>query len=253
MCREGILPPRPRPQYKRVWASLQQSPAAVIATAFDEAQRRDPEHRCRWVVLVDGQIHQLDLIQAEIARRRLDVTLVLDVIHVLQYLWKAAWVFFTQGQPEAQDWVSHQLRRLLQGGGCVVAAEMRARATRQGMEPATRQPVDKCADYLQHNRAYLAYPQALAAGMPIATGVIEGACRYLIKDRLEFTGARWRLAGAEAVLRLRALVTSGDFDAYWQFHLRQEFQRNHAVHYPLTPPPTPLAKPEQETELDMVA
>lgn len=245
------LPSRPRPQHKRVWASLRQSPAEVIAAAFDEAQRRDPQHRCRWVVLVDGQIHQLDLIQAEIARRQLDVTLVLDVIHVLQYLWKAAWVFYKQGQPEAEDWVSHQLRRLLQGGSCVVAAEMRARATRRGMETAKRKPVDKCADYLRHNQAHLGYSQALTAGMPIATGVIEGACRYLVKDRLEFTGARWRLAGAEAVLQLRALLSSGDFDAYWQFHLRQEFQRNHAVHYPPTPPP--LAKPEQQPELAEVA
>jgi hypothetical protein len=247
------LPSRPRPQHKRVWASLQRSPAEVITAAFNEAQRRDPEHRCRWVVLVDGQIHQLDLIQAELARRGLKVPLVLDVIHVLGYLWKAAWVFHPQGSTDAQDWVSHRLWRILQGRARVVAAEMRSQATRLGLEVAKRKPVDKCADYLHHNAAYLDYPTALTAGMPIATGVIEGACRYLIKDRLEITGARWRLTGAEAVLQLRALVTSGDFDAYWQFHLRQEFLRNHAAHYLPTPPPMPIPKPEKEPELARIA
>jgi hypothetical protein len=61
--------------------------------------------------------------------------------------------------------------------------------------------------------------------------VIKGACRHLVKDRMELTGARWRLAGAEAVLRLRSLRASQDFDAYWEFHLAQEYQREHAARY----------------------
>jgi len=78
---------------------------------------------------------------------------------------------------------------------------------------------------------YLRYDTYLAAGLPIATGVIEGACRHLVKDRMDITGARWSLQGAEAVLRLRALRSSGDFDAYWSFHEAQEFRRNHAANY----------------------
>ena len=75
------------------------------------------------------------------------------------------------------------------------------------------------------------YDSYLQRGFPIATGVIEGACRYLVKDRMERTGARWSLKGAEAVLRLRALRTCGDFEPYWRFHEQQEFQRNHVAHY----------------------
>jgi len=71
----------------------------------------------------------------------------------------------------------------------------------------------------------------LAEGLPIATGVIEGACRHLVRDRMEITGARWRLQKAEAVLRLRALRSSGDFEQYWEFHEQQEALRNHAAHY----------------------
>jgi hypothetical protein len=89
------------------------------------------------------------------------------------------------------------------------------------------------------------YAEALADGLPIATGVIEGACRYLVKDRMDITGARWSLTGAEAVLRLRAIRASGDFDAYWEFHLAQEHARNHAERYEdakvpdVLPPPRP--------------
>jgi len=87
------------------------------------------------------------------------------------------------------------------------------------------------------------YDQLLAMGAPIATGVIEGACRHLIKDRMDLTGARWSLGGADAVLRLRSILSSGDFDEYWAFHEQQETYRNHLSRYvdskaPETAPPT---------------
>jgi hypothetical protein len=88
------------------------------------------------------------------------------------------------------------------------------------------------------------YQQALSDGLPIATGVIEGACRYLVKDRMDRTGARWSLTGAEAVLRLRAIRASGDFDAYWQFHLAQDHARNHASRYDDATAPEPLPPPK---------
>jgi len=88
------------------------------------------------------------------------------------------------------------------------------------------------------------YQEALAAGLPIATGVIEGACRYLVKDRMDRTGARWSLTGAEAVLRLRAIRASGDFDAYWEFHLSQDKERNHASRYEDAKIPDALPPPK---------
>ena len=81
----------------------------------------------------------------------------------------------------------------------------------------------------------------MAKGYPIATGVIEGACRYLVKDRMEITGARWGLEGGEAVLKLRALAINGDLDAYWEFHETQEYQRNYQAKFVEMPPTrTPL-------------
>jgi len=219
---------RPQPRGKRVWASLHKAPRAVIAEMFDEARGRDPEGQRPWVVLVDGHEHQLRLIRQEVKRRSVAVTLILDLFHVLEYLWAAAFALYAAGSAEAERWVRTQLHALLRGRASYVAAAMRRRATMRALASAKRAAVDKCADYLLKYRAMLRYDEYLAAGYPIGTGVIEGACRYLVKDRMERTGARWSLDGAEAVLRLRALWTNGDFEPYWTFHLHHEYERHYA-------------------------
>ena len=139
------------------------------------------------------------------------MTVILDIIHVVEYVWKAAQVFHDEGSPELACWAWTRVRDILEGKARRVAASMRRAATVAGLSPDTRKPVDTCADYLLKYAPYLHYDRYLAAGYPIATGVIEGACRYLVRDRMELTGARWRLVGAEAVLKLRALRASGDF------------------------------------------
>jgi hypothetical protein len=219
---------RPQPRGKRVWASVRKAPHAVIAEMFDEARGRDPEGTQPWVVLVDGQEHQLRLLRQEIKRRRVTVTLILDLFHVLEYLWAAAFAFYAEGSTEAEHWVCTQLHALLRGRASYIAAAMRRSATMRALASSKRAAVDKCADYLLKYRDMLRYDQYLAAGYPIGTGVIEGACRYLVKDRMERTGARWSLDGAEAVLRLRALWTNGDFESYWTLHLHCEYERNYA-------------------------
>lgn len=99
------------------------------------------------------------------------------------------------------------------------------------LDAKAAKPVERAANYLVRNTDLLHHDRTLAEGLPIATGVIEGACRYLVQGRMGRTGARWSLAGAEAVLRLRALRTSGDFDDYWQFHLAKEYERTHQSRY----------------------
>jgi hypothetical protein len=176
-------------------------------------------------VLVDGNRTQIEAIQAEANRRDITVHIVVDFIHVVEYLWKAAWSFFYTGDPAAETWVAEQSHAILEGKAAQVAASIRRRATRFGYSATERAGADTCADYLTAKKPYLAYHTALASGWPIATGVIEGACRHLVKDRMDITGARWGLDSAEAILRLRALISNGDFDEYWAFHLRQEHQR----------------------------
>jgi hypothetical protein len=224
---------RREPQAKGKWltASVTDDIPAVIGAAFREAERRDPQHRREWAVLVDGNNTQIEAVTAEAASRGVTVTIIIDLIHVLEYLWQAAWSFFDKGEPAAEEWAADQARKILHGKARQVAAGIRRRATTYGYSPAERAGADECARYLTAKAPFLDYPKALKQGWPIATGIIEGACRHIVKDRMDITGARWGLEGAEAILRLRALIASGDFDAYWPYHLRREHERIHGALY----------------------
>jgi hypothetical protein len=229
---EGQQPsPAPRAAGKWLHASVSDDAAAVIAAGFAEADRRDPDHRRTWVALVDGNAHQIDRIRAEARTRKLTVPIVVDFIHVLEYVWKAAWCFHPEGDPAAEQWVRTQARQILAGRAGIVAAAIRRKATYHGLDPGGRRNADTAAAYLLAHKPYLDYPTALTKGWPIATGVIEGACRHLVKDRMDITGARWSLPGAEAILKLRTLTSNSDFDRYWTWHLTQEQQRVHASRY----------------------
>jgi hypothetical protein len=206
---------------------------------FCEADRRDPSHQRAWVALVDGNNHQIDRIKTEARKRKVKVKIVVDLVHVLEYLWSACWCFFKEGDPAAERWVQEKAREVLDGKAGIVAAAIRRKATRLHLDPKQRENADTCADYLLAKRPYLDYPTALNQGWPIATGIIEGACRHLVKDRMDITGARWGLESAEAVLKLRALISNNDFDQYWSFHLAQQRRRVHASRYALGAIPQP--------------
>ena len=224
-------PREPQARGKWLTASVTDDIPAVIVAAFDEAERRDPGHQREWVVLIDGNNTQIEAVTAEAARRGVTVTIVIDFIHVLEYCWKAAWSFFDKGEPAAEEWVADQARKILHGKARQVAAGIRRRATTYEYSPAERAGADEAARYLENKQPYLDYATALGKGWPIATGIIEGACRHIVKDRMDITGARWGLDGAEAILKLRALTANGDFEDYWRFHLRQEHKRIHRTIY----------------------
>jgi len=222
---------RPSPEGKRVWASLEKTPEQVIAEAFEEAEHRDPLHQKTWTALVDGNKTQIRILRKLARKKSIKLHLIVDVIHVSQYLWSAGFAFNPEGSPELETWVSQRLLAILRGHASNVAAGIRRSATLRRLSHNDRKPVDGCAHYLLTYAPYLRYDHDLATGLPIATGVIEGACRHLVKDRMDVTGARWSLSGAEAVLRLRALRSSRDFDEYWSFHEVREHERNHQSLY----------------------
>jgi hypothetical protein len=225
--------PRPAPVAAAKWvtAGVVDDAATVLAKVFAEACRRDPVHRRTWVALVDGNNHQIDTIKAEAATRGVAISIICDFIHVLEYLWGAAWCFFAEGDRAAETWVHDRALAILSGKAVTVAAGIRRRASAARLAKAKRRKADECARYLVNKAGYLDYPTALAAGWPIATGVIEGACRYLVADRMDITGARWSVEGAEAVLKLRAVRANRDFEAYWHFHLDREQRRVHKSRY----------------------
>lgn len=240
---------RPRPTDKRVWASVEKSAATVIREAFAEALRRDPEKSRRWVVLVDGAPGQLRAVKREARRIGVKVTILADIIHVIEYIWSAGRALFGGSNGKAEKWVGDRILALLTGrSGGEVAKTIRWWAARGKREDAANAAIDETCAYLaDRTRTRLfGYQAALRDGLPVATGVIEGACRYVVKDRMDRTGARWSLTGAEAVLRLRAIRASKDFDAYWAFHLERDRERNHASRYEggQIPDPLPAPKPK---------
>ena len=216
---------------KRVWASVERGQETVINEAFEEAASRDPDFLREWVTVVDGELTQLSYIQKKLKELGCKSTIILDFIHVLEYLWKASHCFNKVGSVEAEKWVQEKAIGVLNGKSSDIAAGIRRSATRRNLSQTKRKAVDKCADYLQNNKQYLKYDVYLKKGYPIASGVIEGACRHLINDRLGITGARWGLTTAEAVLKIRSLRSSGDFEDYWKFHKKKELDRNHCSKY----------------------
>lgn len=230
---QGRPPRRPGPVVSGKWlaANVTDDIPTVIAAMFDEAERRDPAHARTWVALVDGNRQQIDTIRDQATTRGVTVTIVIDFVHVLEYLWKAAWTFFHPGDPDAQAWVADHTRTILTGRAVDAAATIRHQGDTGGFRGSERTGADEAVAYLTRKAPYLDYATALASGWQIATGIIEGAARFLIKDRMDITGARWTTPGAEAVLRLRAIIANGDFDEYWQWHQQQELRRNHLDHH----------------------
>ena len=226
-------PPAPRAANRWYTCDITAGRDITIGKIFDEADRRDPGHRRTWIALVDGDIYQLGLIQAQAAARGITPVILIDFIHVLEYLWKAAWCFHEPRDPAMEDWVTAQGLDILHGRTADVITRIQALAAEHPPRPGGEHAkiIRKTLHYLDAKQPWMDYPAALAAGWPIATGVIEGACRHLVQDRMGITGARWGLHGAQAMLWLRAIHASGSHDAYWNYHINREHQRNHLSRY----------------------
>lgn len=219
--RKALLPK----EHKRVWANLLQSKDEVIAEVVQEVQRLDPTGSKTHVALCDGERALQKRILPALRAVVPGVLLILDLLHVVEKLWRAAHCFHPEGSEEATAWVRKQTLRVLQGEVSQVIKGLRQSATKRGLKGPKRAVVEKVARYLRRNRPYMRYDEYLRQGLPIASGCVEGACKNLIKDRLERSGMRWSLPGAEAMIRLRSLYLSGDLDDYWDFHLEQEQRR----------------------------
>jgi hypothetical protein len=217
--------PAAPPQHKRVWADLLSSKDEVITQVVEEVRRVDPTGSKIHVALCDGERALQKRILPALQKVVPTVMLILDLMHVLEKLWQVAHCLYPEGSKEATAWVRKQALRVLQGQVSQVIKGMRQSATKGGLGGKKGQTVEKVAKYLRRNRKYMKYDQYLRQGLPIASGCVEGACKNVIKDRMERSGMRWSLQGAEAMIRMRSLYLSGDFEDYWDFHLEQEQRR----------------------------
>jgi hypothetical protein len=215
---------RPPPQHKRVRADLLLGKVSLFVWLADELCRRNPEGTKPVIFLSDGERALHDR-QAEYLPE--GVTCILDLLHVMEKLWKAAWCLFEEGKQkaEAERWVEDRLRRLLDGEVGYVIGGLRQTMTKRKLRGARRKTVREVINYFDRNRRRMRYDEYLAAGYPIGSGVIEGACRHLVKDRLERAGMRWHPDGAQAMLDLRATYLNGEWEAFWVYRVEQEDDR----------------------------
>lgn len=149
-----------------------------------------------------------------------DFTLVLDFLHADEYLWQAANALLGETAPERTAWVEARTLRMLTGQTKALITEFLQIASLPQTASVARKTLWSVAAYYERNLAFMAYDQYLALGWPIATGVIEGACRHLVKDRCELSGMRWTQPGAEALLRLRSVAENGDWESFHAFRRR---------------------------------
>jgi hypothetical protein len=227
--------PGPAARDKWVAASITDDIPAMIGKAYDHADIRDPLRVRQRVFLVDGNKQQITAIGDHGRERGLKVPVLIDFIHVSGYLGKAAAALHPADPQAAREWADGQRLRVLHGRAKAVAATLASVAAKTRARPATRNldltDVDKAVTYLTNNHPYMRYDKALAAGWPIATGMIEGACRFVIEDRFGITGARWSLDGAEVILKIRAVVVNGDLDDYMNYYKTRYRNQIHLSRY----------------------
>jgi hypothetical protein len=226
---QGQQKPEPHAKQKRVWSSLSferegqwvDSEEEVLTWMNREVTRRRRKGQVL-TYLSDGERRLKTDCEKHLPG---DMVWILDILHVSEKVWSAAYLFHREGSEEAGQFVHQRLLRILKGEGGYVVGGLRQMGTKHELKGAKLKKLDAICNYLQRNRFRMRYDEYLAAGYPIASGVIEGACRYFVKDRMERAGMRWTVAGAQAMLDLRSTYVNGQWDDFQAYHIDEERKR----------------------------
>jgi len=228
MARRARTKKRPRPQHKRVWAEMTRisegEPVSgrewLFCSLAVECQQRDPERKKTLLCLLDGERSLWDMQRYWFGR----AIGILDIFHVSERIWKAAHCFHAQESEAACQFATHHLRMILDGKVAYVLRNLRRLLDEKTKElnPKKRKTLKAAITYFENNQDHMCYDEYLAAGYPIGSGVAEGACRHLVKDRLELTGMRWERKGAQSMLHLRAIYLNREWDQFVTFRIEKE-------------------------------
>ena len=228
---------RPHPQNKRLRANLRREVNGRMLNAKDatfgwlrhEADQRNPHGKKTVVCIMDGETKLWDK-QQEMFPEAVGV---LDIFHVMEHLWPCVHRFEKENTIEAFRLFEKQFRRILEGGIGRVIGAFRQMAVKRKLKPGALGKLEEHLAYFENNRERMKYDEYLEQGFPIGSGVVEGACRNLVKDRMERTGMRWRTAGAQAILDLRAVYLNDDWSAFHNYLIRSEQKRLYPNRYQL--------------------
>jgi len=217
---------RPKPCHKRVWAEMTQvlegetinGKELLFTVLANEAGERDQGGQKPTVCLLDGEKALWEWYREYLP----EAVGILDLFHVLERLWLAAYCFHAEGSKAAAGFVEKRLRMLLEGKVGALIGGLRQMRTKHGLTGNKAKTLTSVIGYLENNREHMRYDAYLAAGYPIGSGVAEGACRHYVKDRMERSGMRWTLEGAQAMLHLRTTYLNGDWDEFIEHRIQAE-------------------------------
>jgi hypothetical protein len=220
---------RPEPAHKHVWAEMSRdvegeplnAKDAIVGAVFQDLHLRNAGHDRPVVCLMDGERALWETQRVYFP----EAVGILDLFHVMERLWTAAHCFHSEGSDEAEEFVADRLRGLLEGRVGHVIGGLRQRLTKHQLTGACAKTLNSVITYLENNREQMRYDVYLKAGYPIGSGVAEGACRHLVKDRMEQTGMRWTVSGAQAMLHLRATYLNDQWDEYIEDRIKREQTR----------------------------
>ena len=224
---------RPIPCHKHVNAALLRNEegktdpqsAEIFSWMVNEVRRRDPENHKLLVMIMDGQHSLWNTGQEYFPPGEFEVVEILDLIHVLSYVWAAAHLLFNNKKDKVEQYVKKQIARILNNEINDVINSLRDKGKCQKLNNRSLSELKRICGYLSNHAHRMAYRDYLAQGYPIASGVIEGACRNVVKDRMEHSGMRWAMRGAHAMLSLRSIHLSGLWDEFIQFRIGRETKR----------------------------
>lgn len=219
---------RPKPKNKHLYVEMTHyqederidGQPQLFKSLWKEVLLRDPEQKKTLICVMDGQ-RSLWEYQREYLKK---AVCIVDVFHVIEYLWDAAYCFHEKHSRDAEKMVEHYLTMLLDGKiSHIIGSLQRKRAD---LKTADKQKkLDRVLTYLRNNKHYMRYDEYLQKGYPIGSGVVEGACRHLVRDRMERTGMKWQIEGARAMLNTRSAYVNKEWDEMFEHHVCQEQQR----------------------------
>jgi hypothetical protein len=230
--KQGLPQPR-EPHNKHVFATLEGKKAA-FSHLLDRVEKRDPQGQKPLVVLLDGAPALEDQLLNELKTRGMDDRVdawILDIIHASQYLWPIATAFYGEKDPRRVKWVEQKLYELMDSKVGYVIGGLKQIRTKNRLTRHQKTVIQKSITYFENHRHMMDYAAYLRKGYPIATGVVEGTCGSLVKDRMEQSGMRWSIAGAQAVLAQRAVVKNGDWNGFFNYYIDSERDRLYPIVY----------------------
>lgn len=220
--------PRPIAKHKRIRTSLIRDENGKSAPSYDEifgwmadeVQVRNPGKEKDMILLMDGQKTLWDAGDDYLSNYK--PIEILDIIHAASYMWTATHIFYKPESKKAECFAKERISQILYGQIDTVIQGIKRMGRSRKLRGKKLKEIEKICGYFENNRHRMKYNEYLAAGYPIATGVIEGACKNVVKDRMERSGMRWVLYGAQSMLGLRSISLCGLWDDFIKFHVQKE-------------------------------